>query len=109
MELGSGDNGDTDDEDFTTDVKHTDIDPTTTDDEDVDSQCMALFYLFFNLFIFHMKIKLIYDENLIGYLMHKFVQTFLWLIDSVEFINWFWHKHRIFFQCKPFTVLLWSH
>ncbi|XP_037035969.1 syndecan isoform X1 [Bradysia coprophila] len=35
LELGSGDNGD-DEDDFTTDVKHTDIDPTTTDDEDVD-------------------------------------------------------------------------
>ncbi|KAJ6640955.1 Syndecan [Pseudolycoriella hygida] len=38
LELGSGDDGDNrdDDDDFTTDVKHTDIDPTTTDDEDVD-------------------------------------------------------------------------
>lgn len=37
LELGSGDNGgNVDEEDFTTDVKHTDIDPTTTDDEDVD-------------------------------------------------------------------------
>lgn len=105
LELGSGDDGDNDDddEDITTDTKHQKLDPTTTDDEDVDSQCMALFYLFFNLFIFHIKMKLIYDENLIGYLMHKFCSniSLVWLIDFVEFINCFWHKHRIFFLCKP--------
>lgn len=77
MELGSGDNGgnidEEDEEDFTTDVKHTDIDPTTTDDEDVDSQCMALFYLIFNFIYFSHSIYLervsqltIYDEHFSG-------------------------------------------
>lgn len=63
LNSGSGDNGGNfDEEDITTDVKYTDIDPTTTDDEDVDSQCMAFILIFF-INLFSTSNERIYDEH----------------------------------------------